>query len=144
MVLVHDAEPLAHQGFSEELALLIRVMDFSFPALCLSVQVTLLVSQYKEHSRRGHNAAAAAVTLSPLEAEGKTVKGKANTAFAVPHRGSCHPCRAFWCIHLRTRLPLFQIAIEQIACTKQGVMEAFLRRGRLASCQAHITFTCIT
>lgn len=90
----------------------------------------------KDHSRRGRNAAAA-ITLSPLRAEGNRVRGKVNTAFAVPYQGSCHQCRAFWCICLRTRLPHFQITIEQIACTKQGIMEAFLRRGRLASSQAH-------
>lgn len=111
-------------------------MDFSPPALILLVQVTLLVSQHKDHSRRSHNDAAA-ITLLPLRAERKRVRAKANTAFAVPYRGSCHQCRAFWCIGLRTRLPLFQIATEQIACTKQGVMDAFLQRGRLASSQAH-------
>lgn len=47
------------------------------------------------------------------------------------------------CICIRTRLPLFQIAIEQIARTKQGGLEALLGKGRLASCQAHVAFTCI-
>lgn len=84
MALAHDAEPLAHQGFSEELAVLVRVMDFTLPAVSPLGQVTLLVSQHKDHSRRGYNAAAA-ITLSPLTAEEKTVRGKANTAFAVPY-----------------------------------------------------------
>lgn len=125
MALAHDAEPLAHQGFSEELAVLVGVMDFSSSALSLLVQVALLVSQHKDHSRRGHNTAAP-ITLSPLRAEGKRVRDKVNTAFAVPFRGSCPQCRVFGCICLRTSLPLFQIVTEQIACTKQGIMEVFL------------------
>jgi len=36
----------------------------------------------------------------------------------------CLQYRAFLCICLRTRLPLFQIAIEHNACTKQGILEA--------------------
>lgn len=109
VAFAHD-EPLAHQGFSEELVMLVRAMDFmdfSLPVLSLSVQVTLLVSQHKDHSRRGHNAAAA-ITLSPLKAEGNRVRGKVNAAFAVPYQGSCHQCRAFWCTCLRTRLPFFK------------------------------------
>lgn len=34
--------------------------------------------------------------------------------------------------------------IHRAACTKQEGLEVFLRRGRLASCQPHIAFTCFT
>lgn len=33
--------------------------------------------------------------------------------------------------------------IHRAACTKQEVLEAFLGRGRLASCQPHIAFTSV-
>lgn len=58
------------------------------PALSPLVQLTLFVCQQKDHSRRCHSAAAA-ITLSPLRAEGMRVRGKANTV-VVPYWGSCH------------------------------------------------------
>lgn len=99
-------------------------MDFSLPVLSLSVQVTLLVSQHKDHSRRGHNAAAA-ITLSPLKAEGNRVRGKVNTAFAVPYHGSCHQCRAFWCTCLRTRLPFFKSPQNKLPVLNKGSWRLF-------------------
>lgn len=72
------------KGSLRKLVVLVRVMDFTLPAVSPLGQVTLLVSQHKDHSRRGYNAAAA-ITLSPLTAEEKTVRGKANTDFAVPY-----------------------------------------------------------
>lgn len=171
----------------------VTLMHFFLPALCLSVQVTLLLSQYKDHSRRGHHAAAA-VTLSPLRTVRKKSKRQSKPSFCcVPPRtlclaGCCQSSRKAAAgkglsgqaeVHVwqtkgpatvrdtgqSTSLkgmgsllsPVYSILVylsedktspfsncHRTNCLHETRgLEALLRRGRFASCQADIAFTCI-